>query len=70
MYPESTKRQEASNGRRIAGVVDGSCACDVSDCNGVSLAGGGQQLSVGTDGGRADDGAENHYGTENFRKRE
>ena len=23
MYPESTKRQEASNGRRIAGVVDG-----------------------------------------------
>lgn len=38
MYPESTKRQEASNGRRIAGVVDGSCACDVSDRNGVSLA--------------------------------
>lgn len=27
----------------IAGVVDGSCACDVSDRNGVSLAGGGQQ---------------------------
>ena len=26
--------------------------------------------ALGTDGGRADDGAENHYGTENFRKRE
>ena len=43
VYPESTKRQEVSNGRRIAGGVDGSCACDVSDRNGVSLAGGGQQ---------------------------
>ena len=28
------------------------------------------QVVDSSDGGRADDGAENHYGTENFRKRE
>ena len=27
----------------LQGVLMGSCACDVSDRNGVSLAGGGQQ---------------------------